>query len=102
MGDLPLDERFRNYSDHVAAGFYRGIRQNAHQSDVPAAIDQTDSAVRQFSSKVTCSMDVVSSRSFVRAAEDADAVHRSIRLPPTIVNTALPCRFRPAKGVLRD
>src|ERR1700690_53255 len=69
------DERLRNHADDVAAVLKRGVRQNAHQPDATAAINQFDSVCGQLASEVFRRFGIGGAGALVRAAKDGDAFH---------------------------
>jgi hypothetical protein len=69
------DERLRNHADDVAAVFERRVRQNAHQSDTTAAINQFDSAFGQLASEVFRRFGIGGAGALVRTAKNGDAFH---------------------------
>jgi hypothetical protein len=51
VGDLAVGERLRNDADDVAAPGHHRIGDDAHQSDIPAAIHQADPAIGEHRAK---------------------------------------------------
>src|ERR1017187_10814924 len=71
-----LDDKFlRDYADDVSAILKHGVRQNAHQPDATAAINQFDSAFGQLASEVFRRPGMGGSGALVRTAIDGDAFH---------------------------
>src|SRR5208283_918798 len=69
------DERLRDHADDVAAVLKRGVRQNSHQPNATAAINQFDSALGQLASEVFRRFGIGGADALVRAAKDGNAFH---------------------------
>src|ERR1017187_1933108 len=75
MHHLLDDEFLRDHADDVSAVLKHGVRQNAHQPDATAAINQFDSALGQLASEVFGRFGIGGAGALVRTAIDGDAFH---------------------------
>src|SRR5262245_11222431 len=70
-------EAARQHADRLAAGGEDGVREDAHQPDRPAAVDEAEAAVDQRAGHRPGGLRVHGLPARCRPTEDADALHRS-------------------------
>ena len=76
MGQLAIDHRLGNDADHLAARGQCRVRDDAHEADAAAAVDEADPAPGETLADGPRERRVRRVVAGRRAAEDADAAHQ--------------------------
>src|SRR6185437_17122189 len=71
MAHFPGHERFGNDAENIPASRQDGIGDDAHESDIAAAIDESDAAFREFGASRLGRLSINSVAAAARSAEDA-------------------------------
>jgi hypothetical protein len=73
--DLAGLQAFGDHADDGAAGRQRRVGDDAHQADVPAAIDEANTAASHFAAERGGRVTILRAGAWAGAAEDAERCH---------------------------
>src|SRR5262245_55341698 len=69
------DQSLRNHTDHLSSTLHDSVRNNSHQTDVAAAVDQTNPTAKQYLTYRTGGISIRGASAGAGATEYANASH---------------------------
>jgi hypothetical protein len=97
--DFPLHQLFGDHADHFAAVVEHGVGDDAHETDVAAAVDQLQAFGRDARAERAGAFGVDGFVAGVGAAVDADRFHGIVQGIPEKQNGAPKCAVRGCRPI---
>lgn len=98
MTDLPVHEELRDHPDHVPARGERGVGQDTHEPDMPAAVHQADTRVGQLTGERAGAVGILARHARGRAREHRYPHTASVERSMDRLAAARPRWLRPSLG----